>query len=84
MEEKRIVCILNLHKKQKTVDIDVPLNISANELIVALNEGFKLGINTSDLSECYLQTENPVALLKGNKTLEDYGLRDGTIINYTV
>lgn len=84
MEDKRIVCILNLQKKQKTVDIDIPLNISANELIVALNEGFRLGINTSDMSQCYLQTENPVALLRGSKTLEDYGLRDGTIINYTV
>ncbi len=84
MEDKRIVCILNLQKKQKTVDIDIPLNISANELIVALNEGFRLGINTSDLSQCYLQAENPVALLRGSKTLEDYGLRDGTIINYTV
>jgi uncharacterized ubiquitin-like protein YukD len=83
MEEKRIVCILYLHKEKKMIDIDVPLNISANELIVALKEGFKLDIDTNDLSQCYLQAENPTALLKGNKTLEEYGLRDGTIINYT-
>lgn len=84
MEEKRIICILNLQKKKQVIDIDVPLNISANELIIALKQGFKLNIDTNDLSQCYLQVENPIALLKGNKTLEEYGLRDGTIIHYTV
>lgn len=83
MEENRIVCILNLQKKKQMIDIDIPLNISANELIVALKQGLKLDMDTSDLSQCYLSVENPVALLKGNKKLEEYGLRDGTIINYT-
>lgn len=83
MKEQRAVCTFNWHKKQQAIDIDVPLNISANELITALNTAFKLDIDTTDLTQCYLQSENPIALLKGNKTLEDYGLRDGTIINFT-
>lgn len=80
---KSIIAVLHLHKQNKKVDIQVPLNITANELVVALNEGFNLGINTNDIKQCYLKTENPIALLKGNKTIEEFQLRDGTVINYT-
>ena len=38
-------------------------------------------MDTSDLSRCFLRTENPIALLKGNRTLEEFGLRDGTVIH---
>lgn len=80
----RIVAILYWHKKGTKVDIEIPLDITANELMIGLNEGFKLGIDTSDLSKCYLKSENPIGLLRGNKTLREYGLRNGTIINYTL
>ena len=30
-----------------------------------------------------LKSENPIALLKGNKSLSEFGLRNGSIINYT-
>ena len=32
----------------------------------ALNEAYNLGIGTSDVKKCFLQAENPVALLCGN------------------
>ena len=32
---------------------------------------------------CYLKSENPIALLRGNKTLAEYGIRNGTLINFT-
>jgi uncharacterized ubiquitin-like protein YukD len=59
------------------------LNITANELVIGLNKAFKLGIDVTDIKQCYLRTENPIALVKGNKTLADFKLRNGTIINIT-
>lgn len=77
----KAIIILHFHKRNKKVDIEVPLNISAKELVIALNEAYNLGINTEDISKCYLKCENPIALLKGDKTLEEYGLRNGSVIN---
>lgn len=84
MDNNRIVVVLYLHKKGYKMDLDIPLDITVNELIIGLNEGLKLGMDTSDLSKCHLKTENPIAFLKGNKTLDEYGLRNGTVINYTL
>lgn len=83
MDRDRIVVVFNdLDSKQQT-DLDIPLDISANELIIGLNEVFKLGINTGDLLHCHLKAENPIALLRGNKLLSEYRLRNGTVINYS-
>ena len=70
-------------QKNEMFDIEVPLNITANEFIISLNQGLQLGVNIDDVSQCYLSAENPIALLRGNKTLSEYGLHDGTIINFT-
>ncbi|WP_033165573.1 EsaB/YukD family protein [Clostridium sp. KNHs205] len=83
MNSDRITAILYIHKKNIKIDVDLPLDITVNELIIGLNEGFQLGINTGDLSKCYLKTENPIALLKGNKSIAEYGMRNGTTINIT-
>jgi len=78
MNSDRITAILYIHKKNIKIDVDLPLDITVNELIIGLNEGFQLGI-----SKCYLKTENPIALLKGNKSIAEYGMRNGTTINIT-
>lgn len=83
MTSDRIIAILNIHKKSLKTDIEIPLDITVNELIIGLNEGFQLGLDTSDLSKCFLKTENPIAFLKGNKSIAEYGLRNGTTINIT-
>lgn len=83
MNKDRITAILHIHKENKKIDVDIPLDITVNELIIGLNEGFRLGFDTTDLSTCYLKTENPTAFLKGNKCIADYGLRNGTTINIT-
>ena len=83
MNSDRITAILYIHKKNIKIDVDLPPDITVNELIIGLNEGFQLGINTGDLSKCYLKTENPIALLKGNKSIAEYGMRNGTTINIT-
>ena len=83
MDKESIIIIFNITKRKFAVDLEVPLYISANELVVALNTAYELGIDTSDIKNCYLKSENPIALLKGNKTLAEFGLRNGSIINFT-
>lgn len=77
------IIVFNITKRKFTVDLEVPLDISANELVVALNTAYELGIDTTDIKNCYLKAENPIALLKGNKTLAEFGIRNGSVINYT-
>lgn len=83
MNREKAIVILNIQKRKFTVDLEVPLNISANELVIALNTAYELGIDTTDIKNCYLKAENPIALLKGNKTLEEFGIRDGSMIIYS-
>lgn len=70
-------------QKGFTVDLEVPLHITANELVVALNSAYDLGIDTSDINNCYLKAEKPIALLRGNKTLSEFGIRNGSLISYS-
>ena len=75
-----VVMIFERRKTNECFDIEVPLNITANELIYGLNTGLKLGLDLRDANNCYLCTENPIALLKGNVALEKFGIHDGTKI----
>ena len=79
----KIIIIFNAFKKNVSVDLEIPLDITTRELVIGLNEAFNLGIDTTDIKQCYLKTENPIALLRGNKLLREYGLRNGSIINFT-
>ena len=82
MDNKAII-IFKIHKRQFEVDLEIPLDISANDLVNALNTAYDLGIDVSDDKNCYLKAENPIALLKGNKLLSEFGVRNGTVINFT-
>lgn len=68
--------------KSQCSEIEIPVDISAKELIVALNEAYQLNIDTNNILDCYLASENPIALLKGNKLLSEYGVRNGSDIIY--
>lgn len=83
MDKNTVVIILNLPRRNRSYDIEVPLDITANDLVVALNSAYELKIDTSDTKKCFLKAENPIALLRGNKSLEAFGIRNGSIINYT-
>lgn len=63
-------------------DMEVPLNISANDLILSLNEVFQLEMPIDNIFSCYLVAEDPIAFLRGKKTLEEFGIRNGTTIIY--
>ena len=77
------IIVLKIPKRSVIADLEIPLDISANELVFALNMAYDLGIDTSNIKDSYLKAENPIALLKGNKTLSEFGLRNGSVINYT-
>lgn len=83
MSKDKAIIIFNNAKLNTTVDIEIPLNITATELVIGLNSAYDLGIDISDIKNCYLKAENPIALLRGNKTLAQFGIRNGSIINYT-
>lgn len=83
MSNDKAVVILKIRKRNYVVDIEVPLNITANELVIGLNAAYDLGIDVTNVKECYLKTENPIALVKGNRLLSEFGMRNGTIINFT-
>ena len=81
MDNTAIMIVRVFHPVKLERDIEVPLNISAYDLFVAINEAFDLGYDTTQKETCYLSTENPISFLVGDKLLSDYGLRNGTVVN---
>ncbi len=79
---ENIIVIFKRKSDGSEVDLEIPSNLSANELIYGLNESFGLGINMDKPSECYLRADEPKALIRGERTLEELGLRDGNIIYF--
>lgn len=83
MNKETAIIIFNIIDRNISVDLEVPLDISANDLVNALNSAYHLNIDTTDIKNCYLKAENPIVLLKGNKTLSEFGIRNGSVINHT-
>lgn len=83
MGRDKAIIIFNNYSQNMSVDIEVPLDITAMDLVVGLNAAYELGIDTTDIKSCYLRAENPIALLRGDKTLAQYGIHNGSIINFT-
>ena len=61
MQDKAIM-IVKIFSRKEVYDIEVPLDISANDFVIALNQAFQLGIDTNNILNCYLKTESPTAL----------------------
>lgn len=86
MEKDRAIVLFRIIRKdgkKEVKDLDIPLWITGNELIVALNEAYQLGIDTKDVMNCYLSSEYPTTLIRGNKLLREYNLTNGTRISYS-
>lgn len=83
MDKDMVTVVFHILKQKVVVDVEIPLYITANELVVALNAAYSLQIDTANVKQCYLKAENPIALLKGNKTLKEFGIRNGTRIYFT-
>lgn len=81
MNDKAIIEFKVISKKL-SVDLEIPLDISANDLVLALNSAYDLGIDTSDIKNCYFRAENPIALLRGSRTLKEFGIRNASVIYF--
>lgn len=64
-------------------DLDIPLDITLHEFVMALQSIYEVDSDPERIGMSYLSVENPIALLKGNATLREYGIRDGSIIHFT-
>lgn len=82
MDQNNVIITVKFLKKGTMLDLDVPLDISANELCSALFEKY-LPEQYGNMYSYYLKAERPIALLRGEKTLREYGIRDGSVINIT-
>lgn len=78
-----VVVIFKNVEKNINVDLEVPLYITARELVICLNEAYELDIDINDIKKCYLKVDNPVMLLRGNMLLRDAGIRNGSVISYS-
>ena len=77
--EKVIVNFVN-ENNGKRHELEIPLNITAKALVTALNKAYNLQIDEANENECYMACEQPIAFLKGNRMLEDFGVRNGSTI----
>ena len=41
---------------------------------------YDLNLDENNTTECYMACEYPIAFLKGNRTLADFGIRNGSSI----
>ncbi len=83
MDKKEIIVQFINHRTGKEMDIEIPLDITANELILGLNEGLGLNMATDTIFQCSLSAENPIVLIRGTRTLAELGLRDGSVIHFS-
>ena len=74
--------IIRFMYENREIDLDVPDSITAQEFIVAVNEAYNLGIDITDIKSCYLQAENHIAFVLGNKKLFEFGFHNGTIVYF--
>lgn len=79
--DKKITFIFK-HPNSTSYDVEVDIDITARELLIGLNEVFDLNCDFSNFDECFLIAENPFALLRGSKTLREYGLVNASVITY--
>ena len=80
MSGSKIIITVNILKQEASKDVEIPLDISANELCDALFQKY-IPDRYGNMKKYYLRSERPIALLRGEKTLREYGLRDGSVIN---
>ena len=66
-------------------DVEIPADITANELYRALDAAYHLRDREEGdaAQDACLKFENPIALLKGNRPASDLGIHDGSIIMYS-
>lgn len=80
MASDTAIIVIHMVNSGRSVDLETPLDISASELCSALFSRY-FPEQYGDMSRYYLRAERPIALLRGERTLREYGIRDGSVIN---
>ena len=70
--------MLQIPQKHYSADVEIPLTISAETLIRSICVSYGLTAGPRPNLIC----ENPFALIMGDRTLEDLGVRNGSILKY--
>lgn len=83
MNGEKAIITFEIEKRQTSVDLEVPLDISADELVKALNTAYSLELDCDNPRNCFMPAENPIVLLKGNRTLKDFGIHNGSVLRFT-
>ncbi len=70
----KVIALVHL-ETGKEMDVELPLEISADTVIRALHQALKLP------GECptHIRCENPIAMLQGDAPLASFCIRDGSI-----
>lgn len=76
----KVSVIVHVDGRQIAEELEIPVDISANELIVALSQMYGLDVDKNKLFRYYLKADEPKVLIRGEKKLKDYGIRTGTQI----
>ena len=74
--KKTAIVILSIPSKCILKDVELPMNISADRVIEAIAQVYKVD------KISHLICENPIALINGKKTLGELGIHDGSVIKY--
>ena len=78
MEEK--ITIVFVDRNNNSTDFETPIDITLRDLIEAIDNVLHIGLDADDITEKEIVIENPIRLIKLNKTLEELGFRQGTTI----
>lgn len=78
---KAIILFRNIRSGQDA-DLEVSLEVPAREFVKAVNQAYELGIDVENQAQLFLQMEYPIALLYGEDTLAEIGMRTGSIVYY--
>ncbi len=75
-----IMIVLKDQNKRTDRIIEVSQDMKANDFIMAIVKTFGFHLKEEKPSHYFLVSENPIVLLKGSKTLKEFGLRNGSEI----
>lgn len=76
MKDTAVVTVYSY--KGQCMDFEIPLDITANDLIIAFSAIFSMPIKREQIFNYSIRTDSPKALLMGENTLMEYGIRDGS------
>ena len=80
--ENTVQVLLIDHHSNRRIYLELELSMTAFELFTGLNNALGWGVDLQNSRSCYLSCENPTALLRGSHTLQEFGLRDGSTLQY--